>query len=191
METIRNSAFETNSSSCHCMVVAGETDYQKFVDGELFADCGSYKSPYQAKLITIDEVVTLYNKHVDEEKAWAEQHNYECTEKYVSVTLAKWILLHPEFIDVGDCVEHSDYLKEHRDGLPDDEYYAETATFCEQSINFCNWIDLDYTPFSYKMLAYCTKDFTTEYDDYESYPAKDVEQKDGTKVKELNAVWYY
>lgn len=194
METIRNSTFETNSSSCHCMVVAGETDYQKFVNGELFADCGSYKSPIQAKLITLDEVVALYNKHVEEEQAWATEHNYDCSYKPVSAALAKWVLLHPEFIDLDDCVKRTDYLKEHRDGLPDEDYYDATETFCDNASDVGNWLNMDYTPFSYKMLAYCTKDFTTEYDDYsivyKSYQGKDVEMKDGSKVKELNAVWY-
>lgn len=194
METIRNSAFETNSSSMHCMVVAGEADYQKFVNGELFADCGHYKSPCQATLITIDEVVKRYNTHVDEEHVWAEEYNYECTAKPITAALAKWVMLHPEFIDADDCVKRSDYLKDHRDDLPDTEYYEETATFCSQSSEFCCWLDEAYTPFSFNMLAFYTKDFTTEYDDYaiiyQSYQNKDVELKDGSRVKELNAVWY-
>ena len=33
--------------------------------------------------------------------------------------------------------------------------------------------------------------FTSEYDDYKSAPVHDVTMKDGSTVKELNAVWYY
>ena len=191
METLRLGTFETNSSSCHCMVVASETDFQKFVDGELFADGGCYKCPYQAELITLEDVVNRYNQHVKDEHDYAFEHNYECDEKPISATLAKWVMLHPEVLEIDGDVKMSDYLKDHRDELPDEEYYEATETFYKRVTDFRCWIDDDSTPFSYKMLSFYTQDFSTEYDDYESYSPKDVELADGSKVKELNAVWYY
>ena len=193
METIRHSTFETNSSSCHCMVVANDEDYQKFVNGELFADQASYKSPYQATLITLDEVVARFNKHVDEEREYAVAHNYDTDIEYIEPELVKWMLLHPEYID-NDYKWRETYINEHRDGLSD-ELFAKLLNTNDFGEHFIDWIDFDYTPYSFAMLEYYTDNFTYKYDDwdvvYESYRGKDIELKDGTKLKEMNAVWYY
>jgi len=191
METFRNGTFETNSSSCHCMVVAGENDYQKFVDGELFADSGSYKCPYQATLITLDEVVIRYQKYVDDENKYEEEHNTGWRKKMISAEMIKWIMLHPDFFDPDIDVDYEKYMTEHRDGLSDEEFNKAVEDQFEAVDDFTSWIDMDYTPYSYRMLDYSTDSFTSEYDDYKSAPVHDVTMKDGSTVKELNAVWYY
>lgn len=191
METFRNGTFETNSSSCHCMVVAGENDYQKFVDGELFADSGSYKCPYQATLITLDEVVRRYQKYVDDENKYEEEHNTGWRKKVISAEMIKWIMLHPDFFDQDIDVNYEKYMTEHRDGLSDEEFNKAVEDQFEAVDDFTSWIDMDYTPYSYRMLDYSTDSFTSEYDDYKSAPVHDVTMKDGSTVKELNAVWYY
>ena len=191
METFRNGTFETNSSSCHCMVVAGENDYQKFVDGELFADSGSYKCPYQATLITLDEVVRRYQKYVDDENKYEEEHNTGWRKKMISAEMIKWIMLHPDFFDQDIDVNYEKYMTEHRDGLSDEEFNKAVEDQFEAVDDFTSWIDMDYTPYSYRMLDYSTGSFTSEYDDYKSAPVHDVTMKDGSTVKELNAVWYY
>ena len=191
METFRNGTFETNSSSCHCMVVAGENDYQKFVDGELFADSGSYKCPYQATLITLDEVVRRYQKYVDDENKYEEEHNTGWRKKMISAEMIKWIMLHPDFFDQDIDVNYEKYMTEHRDGLSDEEFNKAVEDQFEAVDDFTSWIDMDYTPYSYRMLDYSTGNFTSEYDDYKSAPVHDVTMKDGSTVKELNAVWYY
>ena len=191
METFRNGTFETNSSSCHCMVVAGENDYQKFVDGELFADSGSYKCPYQATLITLDEVVRRYQKYVDDENKYEEEHNTGWRKKMISAEMIKWIMLHPDIFDPDIDVEYEKYMTEHRDGLSDEEFNKAVEDQFEAVDDFTSWIDMDYTPYSYRMLDYSTDSFTSEYDDYKSAPVHDVTMKDGSTVKELNAVWYY
>jgi len=191
METFRNGTFETNSSSCHCMVVAGENDFQKFVDGELFADSGSYKCPYQATLITLDEVVRRYQKHVDDENKYEEEHNASWRTKMISAEMIKWIMLHPDFFDPDIDVNYEKYMTEHRDGLSDEEFNKAVEDQFEAVDYFTSWIDMDYTPYSYRMLDYSTGNFTSEYDDYKSAPVHDVTMKDGSTVKELNAVWYY
>jgi len=191
METFRNGTFETNSSSCHCMVVAGENDFQKFVDGELFADSGSYKCPYQATLITLDEVVRRYQKHVDDENKYEEEHNVSWRTKMISAEMIKWIMLHPDFFDPDIDVNYEKYMTEHRDGLSDEEFNKAVEDQFKAVDDFTSWIDIDYTPYSYRMLDYSTGNFTSEYDDYKSAPVHNVTMKDGSTVKELNAVWYY
>ena len=191
METFRNGTFETNSSSCHCMVVAGENDYQKFVDGELFADSGSYKCPYQATLITLDEVVRRYQKYVDDENKYEEEHNTGWRKKMISAEMIKWIMLHPDFFDQDIDVNYEKYMTEHRDGLSDEEFNKAVEDNFDAVDDFTYWIDMADTPYSYRMLDYSTGSFTSEYDDYKSAPVHDVTMKDGSTVKELNAVWYY
>ena len=191
METFRNGTFETNSSSCHCMVVAGENDYQKFVDGELFADSGSYKCPYQATLITLDEVVKRYQKYVDDENKYEEEHNTGWRKKMISAEMIKWIMLHPDFFDQDIDVNYEKYMTEHRDGLSDEEFNKAVEDNFDAVDDFTYWIDMADTPYSYRMLDYETGSFTSEYDDYKSAPVHDVTMKDGSTVKELNAVWYY
>ena len=191
METFRNGTFETNSSSCHCMVVAGENDFQKFVDGELFADSGSYKCPYQATLITLDEVVRRYQKYVDDENKYEEEHNTGWRKKMISAEMIKWIMLHPDIFDPDIDVDYEKYMTEHRDGLSDEEFNKAVEDQFEAVDDFTSWIDMEYTPYSYRMLDYSTDSFTSEYDDYKSDPVHDVTMKDGSTVKELNAVWYY
>lgn len=192
METFRKSTFETNSSSCHCMVVAGENDFQKFVDGELFADEGSYKCPYQATLITLDEVVRRYQKYVDDENDFNVKNNHpEYCKKMISAEMIKWIMLHPDFFDPDIDVNYEKYMTEHRDGLSDEEFNKAVEDNFDAVDDFTSWIYMDYTPYSYRMLDYETGSFTSEYDDYKSAPVHDVTMKDGSTVKELNAVWYY
>lgn len=191
METYRNGTFETNSSSCHCLVIAGETDYQKFVDGELFADSGSYKCPYQATLITLDEVVRLYQKYVDDENKYEEEHNTCWRKKMISTEMIKWIMLHPDFFDTDIDVNYEKYMTEHRDGLSDEEFNKAVEDNFDAVDDFTYWIDMADTPYSYRMLDYETGSFTSEYDDYKSAPVHNVTMKDGSTVKELNAVWYY
>ena len=191
METFRNGTFETNSSSCHCLVVAGEDDFQKFVDGELFADSGSYKCPYQATLITLDEVVRRYQKYVDDENKYQEEHNSNWRKTMISAEMIKWIMLHPDFFDSNIDVNYEKYMTEHRDGLSDEEFNKAVEDQFDAVDDFTSWIDMDYTPYSYRMLDYSTGSFTSEYDDYKSAPVHDVTMKDGSTVKELNAVWYY
>ena len=192
METYRNGTFETNSSSCHCLVVAGETDFQKFVDGELFADAGSYKCPYQAKLITLDEVVKLYQTYIDKENDYHIKNNHpEYCHKMISAEAIKWVMLHPKFFDPNIDVDYEKYMSEHRDGLSDEEFNKAVEDKFEAVVDFTSWIDMDYTPYSYRMLDYSTDSFTSEYDDYKSDPVHDITMKDGSTAKELNAVWYY
>ena len=51
--------FETNSSSCHCMVICSKADWEKFGHAELFAVCAENKGSYPHPLIDINGVYAL------------------------------------------------------------------------------------------------------------------------------------
>ena len=62
--------FETNSSSCHCMVICSKADWEKFVHAELFAVCAENKGSYPQPLIDIDGVITFRQKYSNKSKRY-------------------------------------------------------------------------------------------------------------------------
>ena len=74
MKQIRNGVFETNSSSVHSITMCMKSDYDKWVDGEVYfnQDGGwSSTSPYKDKqFVTKEEVIDILvnNKYRSEDK---------------------------------------------------------------------------------------------------------------------------
>lgn len=161
MHTIRLNTFETNSSSAHCFVTASDLDFDKFVNGELFADSFEYKWRYDAKLITIDEAYDLYCNYRDWYSPKLSKESY------------KWVLTHPECLD-GSEPENDmpDYVRAEYDKDP---YSVQDILNMDPGL-----------PISYQMIRKNSEDFTKEYDGYESVPPS---SENGMTT--CYAVWYY
>ena len=186
MRTVRNSVFETNSSSAHCLVTAPKDQFAKFVNGQLFAREGGYKYRFDTDLITMDEVYRIYLRYITKEHLYCTKHghaDYDCTP--VPMAYIKWWMLHPETIAKYEGTLAGDW----KDDAPEDlrNFFAEHD---EPARNMSTWITDSNTPFSFAMLDYNTEHFTTEYDDYESEPPFELEGPESGKTR-VEAVWYY
>ncbi len=185
MLTVRKNTFETNSSSCHCVVVAKDDVFNQFVEGELFAEGAGYKFSYDAELIPIEEVHNRYCKYIEQENDFYRQYgNAEIIP--LGIPAIKWILNNPDFNEVcpymaGDVEA---YLKEHDTGL-NEETVNELIQNEDGLDCFRSWISLDYTPWSYSMLKKATEDFSTAYDEVESRPPHSV-----NGITSCYACWY-
>ena len=187
MKTIRSSVFETNSSSCHCIVVANADDYKKFVDGELFADEKAYKCSCRSDLISFDEVYSRYLAHLDNMNSGCG----DSKELPLGMNAVYWLMLHPEMFELDDDkrIELINGSNDIKDSVRE-ELLTEMAKPGYTRVNsFMCWIDYDSAPASYEMLRYWTEDFTSEYDGYGSSPVVDVVEN-GMPMKELRCVWY-
>lgn len=88
MISLRRNTFETNSSSIHSLTVCSKSNYDSWVDGNMYWDRRN------EKLVSKDEVEKKYKEHCDYEKAhgnepdefeyWAEQYyTYEKYQDYI------------------------------------------------------------------------------------------------------------
>jgi len=179
MRTVRNSVFETNSSSAHCLVTAPNDQFAKFVNGELFAKQGGYKREFYTELVPIEDVYKEYVAYAEHENEFCREHDISNDETLVSIEFMKWWMLHPETIHKFD--DGDEYL----DDLPAD--MQDFAIDHIESLFTMNcWVgDVEYAH-SFAMLDYYTNHFTVEYDDYRSQPPT---EKDGNTS--LVAVWYH
>ena len=186
MRTVRNSVFETNSSSAHCLVTAPNDQFAKFVNGQLFAREGGYKYRFDTDLITMEEVYRIYLRRIAEENLFYSKHGYTDHDVTpVPMAYIKWWMLHPETISKYEGNLSGDW----KDDAPEDlrNFFAEH----DEPANAMNtWITDSNTPFSFAMLDYNTEHFTTEYDDYESEPPFELEGPESGKTR-VEAVWYY
>ena len=170
MRSIRPATFETNSSSCHCLVICPLNDWDRFTSGDLFARCAWYKSESIERLIGIDEVYSLA------EKQFHEEYSPFQSETKPTFELVRWIyssfsedMLDPDeprpiydelpFRKPDDC-----WWQEH---APDSlkEFVAEHPDTLEELLN---WMTLTETPFSYEMIRILSNGFKRSYDEYES-----------------------
>lgn len=183
MKTIRNSVFETNSSSMHCLVIADKDSFDKFMGGELFAKEHDYKFFGNTELVYFGEVYDNYIKYCD-----------DYTFDHVRVSnhmLRELVALFSKFVKEDDGgltidpkkVDEYDWIPEVREEI---ESLKENYELDRVLGDVSCWMDMQYSPMSYDMLRYITDDFKTGYDGYESIPPTD--QPDGT-VK-MHAVWY-
>ena len=203
MRSVRPGMFETNSSSCHCLVICTQDEWQKFIAGELFAECAENKGSYPEKLITIDAVYKLIETNF--------AHEYGCFWQDTTmppVELVEWVykafskemLLQDEdpAYDGMNFRDSSDpWWMEH---LPESlKPFVEEHPLVLDGLT--EWIKLEQTPFSYEMIRLRSHDFTVEYDDYESIPPHIVDDARKWKfcmfgidvplpVVECRAIWY-
>lgn len=180
MITIRSNVFETNSSSAHCIVIAPDDQFDKFVSGELYASYGEYKGCAEARLLTFDEVYELYAGYINREIEWLQKHNEDTSDMVVpSKEVFQWCINHPkEFEELcGD--------EKLADNVPECvlNYKVDNESACE-TLRY--WLDDINNPMSYAKVVYETENFTTGYDGYDS---ESPSSKDGKTS--MHAVWYY
>lgn len=188
MKTIRSSVFETNSSSCHCVVVANADDYKKFMDGELFADEKAYKCSCRSDLISFDEVYRRYLAHLDNMNSYCGDSSKELP---LGMNVVYWLMLHPELFELDDDkrIELINGSNDIKDSVREELLTELANPGCTRVNSFMCWIDYDTAPASYEMLRYWTEDFTSEYDGCESKPVEDIVEN-GMPMKKLRCVWY-
>lgn len=185
MRTIRPRVFETNSSSAHCIVVADKESFQKFKDGELFADAWWYKCPYHANLITFDQVYAKYINDVNHTRDWDRIHHYNNDIVILSKEAIRWLFKNPVVLSdsMAGC-DIENYIRVWSTGSLRDELLE----YLDSGYGFAtSWVYGQYHPISYMMLRYFTQEFVTEYDDYQSEHPH--ENADGNI--EMRAVWYF
>ena len=180
MITIRSNVFETNSSSAHCIVIAPDDQFDKFVAGELYASCGEYKGCIEARLLTLDEVYEIYKGYIDREIEWLKKNNEDTSDLVMpSKEVLQW------------CINHPKEFNE----LVNEEKFADDMPQCVIAFNVDNesacstlhyWLDDISTPLSYAQVVYESDNFTTSYDGYDSEAPS---SKDGKTS--MHAVWYY
>lgn len=201
MKSIRPAIFETNSSSCHCMIICSKADWELFVAGKLFAQGATYKGAQPDPLIDINGVYELILKEI--------YKPYSCfwSDTKPTLELVNWIYSsfsmdmlaydsdpttsEMEFKDSTDgwWAEHApdnlkEFISEHPDTLGD----------------LLDWISFEHTPFSYEMIRVRSADFTGIFDDIPSVPP--MEENDRTELciwgfdylstpaMRCRAVWY-
>lgn len=180
MITIRSNVFETNSSSAHCIVIAPDNQFDKFVAGELYASCGEYKGCIEASLLTLDEVYEIYKGHIDREIEWLNKNNEDTSDMVMpSKEVFQWCINHPkEFNELFNEEKLADNVPECVVAFNvDNESAFETLQY---------WLDDISTPLSYAQVVYESENFTTSYDGYDSEAPS---SKDGKTS--MHAVWYY
>lgn len=180
MITIRSNVFETNSSSAHCIVIAPDDQFDKFVAGELYASYGEYKGCAEARLLTLDEVYELYTGYINREIEWLNKHHEDTSDMVVpSKEVFQW------------CINHPKEFEE----LWNEEKLADNVPECVINFKVDNgsalgtlngWLDDINNPMSYAKVVYETENFTTSYDGYDSEAPS---SKDGKTS--MHAVWYY
>ena len=62
MKTIRLNVFETNSSSCHSLILCSDSEYELFEAGELYVD------KWSDKLVTVSEVYSACIAYLKKDK---------------------------------------------------------------------------------------------------------------------------
>lgn len=169
--------FETNSSSCHCLVICSQEEWKKFIHAVLFVEMAEYKGDCRHALITVDGICEQIKQSFTEDNT-----RFHSERQIPPRELVEWIyagfardMLDPEedpryggLVFRRSCdpwwVEHipdnlKDYMSEHPDALDD----------------LTDWVALTETPFSYEMIRVLSDNFTMEYDDYSSIPPHLVE----------------
>lgn len=196
--------FETNSSSCHCLVICSLNEWNRFTNGDLFARCAYYKGEDVDPLINIDDVYALLQEDIT--KYWAEPRP--------TLELVRWIysgfstdMLKPE---TGPLFEDLSF----RDS--DDIWWTENApdelkAFISEHPDtlgdLLDWVALIETPYSYEMLRSLSYNFTREVDEYGSvapYEETDPKKMNQWGINYLfgpdypeppamkcRAIWYY
>ena len=177
MRSIRPAAFETNSSSNHCLVICSQEDWEKFMHAALFVEMGEYKGDCRHALITVDRICEQIKQSFAEDNI-----RFHSERQIPPHELVEWIyaeftrdMLDPEedpryggLVFRRPCdpwwMEHipdslKDYISEHPDALDD----------------LTDWVALTETPFSYEMIRVLSDNFTMEYDYYNSIPPHLVE----------------
>ena len=204
MRSVRQGVFETNSSSCHCLVICSLTEWNRFTNGDLFARCSYYKGENVDRLVNMDEVYALLQEDIT--KYWAEPRP--------TLELVRWIysgfstgMLKPESGPLFDDLSFRD---------SDDSWWAENAPdelkeFISEHPgtlgDLLDWVALIETPYSYEMLRVLSYNFTREVDEYESvapYEETDPKKMNQWGVNYLlgpdypeppamkcRAIWYY
>ena len=166
------------------MVVADKESFQKFKDGELFASSWEYKCHCEAVLIPFDKVYSMYINAVNEERDWARKHHWNDDIVIMSKAALKWLFDHPAVVDEMSEEETEKYINENTSG----QLHDELSHFLDNGCGFTSsWVYDQGHPISYEMVRYFTKNFETEYDDYQSVAPH--ETADGQV--EMKAVWYY
>ena len=180
MITIRSNVFETNSSSAHCIVIAPDDQFDKFVAGELYASYGEYKGFAEARLLTLDEVYELYTSYINREIEWLKKHHEDTSDMVAaSKEVFQWCANHPK--------EFDELFNEEKlaDNVPECvlNFKVDNESACG-TLNY--WLDDINNPMSYAKVVYESENFTTSYDGYDSEAPS---SKDGKTS--MHAVWYY
>lgn len=192
--------FETNSSSCHCMVICSKADWGKFVHAELFAVCAENKGSYPQPLIDIDGVYALMELEIKKE------YSLFWSEVKPTIELVKWIYTAFSIDMINPGTDPSYDEMEFRPAT--DNWWVENAPdglkeFISENVytlgELLDWVALTYTPYSYEMIRVLSKNFTMEYDEYPSIQPHEASESDltiwgpeylGTDAIICRAIWY-
>ena len=88
MFTVRNNTFETNSSSTHSMVICTEDEWNKWVNGELFA-C-RWKSGFKTKEEVVEEYKKEYSSFFDKEGNFITNDRFDSLEEFMEYYSTEW-----------------------------------------------------------------------------------------------------
>lgn len=202
MRSVRPGMFETNSSSCHCLVICTQEEWQKFIAGELFASGAEYKGSCREELISIDAIYRLVEANFNEDFGFFWQDK-----TMPPFELVEWVYkaFSEEMLIPGDNPAYDGMnLRNSSDPWWMEHLPESLKPFIEEHPKvldgLTDWIELEHTPFSYEMIRLRSHDFTMEYDEYESVPPHVVD--DARKlcvccsidvplpVVECRAIWY-
>lgn len=122
MLNIRINTFETNSSSVHTLIMCSKSDYEKWINGELYLDVDKYADDHYKDFVTFEEAKDMddnfpypdYSKNCEE---WY----YFSKEKYVD----KRFLTSEEFFEnVWYNTFHETYVSDSMDQIEAFGYYG-------------------------------------------------------------------
>ena len=88
MITVRYGTFETNSSSTHSMVICTEDEWNKWVNGELFAS--RWKSGFKTKEELIQECKQEYSYYFDGEGNFITNDRFSSLEEFMEYYSDGW-----------------------------------------------------------------------------------------------------
>lgn len=111
MKTIRFGTFETNSSSCHSLIIVSKSDFEKFQKNEMVLQMGGFgvsdeylekrgwesSGGQDGKLLTWKEARDEYVKYVEKEL-----HDYKCDSRLRDLKLINPSIKKPSDLTVDD-----------------------------------------------------------------------------------------
>jgi hypothetical protein len=127
MLKIRENAFETNSSSCHSLVINDNTDYDTITSGHFFAiDVGEFGWGYEELRYTQDKAIyvatlltELFKYYLDKNErweliTWAKANYWQCWENFSEVikeqTGAQYVQIKLKEASIGDYFSFDGYI---------------------------------------------------------------------------------
>lgn len=172
MRSIRPATFETNSSSCHCLVICSQEEWEKFIQASLFVEMAEYKGGREHALVTLDRICEQIKQSFTEDNI-----RFHLEKQIPPRELVEWIYagFTKDMLDPGEEPRYGGLVfrqpsdpwwMEH---IPDSlkGYISERPDALD---DLTDWVALTETPFSYEMMRVLSNNFMMTYDDYNSFP---------------------